>query len=606
MISQLRNDDEVRRLAVVRGYRIVDSAPDSRFDGIAELAARLTRASAFIGFLDNDRLWIKSRSNCDIEQSARPALFEAAGFPAQGFVVQDASQHERLSMNGQVVGPPFVRGYAGVPLLSSSGHAIGVLAVFDTVPRADFGEATAQALKPLAQQVLELLELDAARRAIASRDEELARMQARITRLQAADPSPAAMPCALFLERLAKTLSLRMFTNESAVLFFDVHAFTRLNAAFGRAAGDDALREIAARLRDGIGRTDCVTRRDADHFVVLMQDFDALAVAQLRETLEQPLTAGAARGVRLSFKIGGVRLTDVALGERPDRVLQVAESAASESVGPVNFAGAKHRAAAIAEDSVLLQLIEAVEQGSIDLHYQPLVDARSGRFTGFEALARWSLPAGVAVAPAQFMAMADRYGQAFPLGEQLLRKACSTCCDYVGIDPDFLLHVNVSPVQLTHPLFEVCVNDALRLSGMPAKNLCLEITEAAVADPQVIGPKIARIRRSGVRFALDDFGMGYSSLSHIRRLPVDAIKIDRFFVSGNGDDIADPPIVRTVTTLAKELGLIVVAEGVETAEQARFLRELGCDVLQGYYFGRPAPSREASATFTAGQRFLRV
>src|SRR5579883_1445487 len=106
MISQLRNDDEVRRLAVVRGYRIVDSAPDSRFDGIADLAARLTRASAFIGFLDSDRLWIKSRSNCDIEQSARPAIFEAAGFPVQGFVAQDASQHERLSMNGQVVGPP--------------------------------------------------------------------------------------------------------------------------------------------------------------------------------------------------------------------------------------------------------------------------------------------------------------------------------------------------------------------------------------------------------------------------------------------------------------------------------------------------------------------
>jgi len=606
MVSHLRDDEEIRRLAVVRGYRIVDSAPDSRFDGIAELAARLTHACAFVGFVDAGRLWIKSRSNCDIGESARPALFEACEDPAQPLVVQDASADERLCRNGQVAGEPFVRGYAGIPLVVSSGHVVGVLAVFDTVPRADFTEATVQALRPLAQQILELLELDAARRAIASRDEELARMQARITRLQAADPSPAAMPCALFLERLAKTLSLRMFTNDSAVLFFDVHAFTRLNAAFGRAAGDEALREIAARLRDGIGRTDCVTRRDADHFVVLMQDFDALAVAQLRETLEQPLTSGAARGVRLSFKIGGVRLTDVALGERPDRVLQLAESAAAESVGPVNFAGAKHRAAAIAEDTVLLQLIEAVEQGSIDLHYQPLVDARSGRFTGFEALARWSLPAGVAVEPAQFMAMADRYGQAFPLGEQLLRKACSTCCDYVGIDPDFLLHVNVSPVQLTHPLFEVCVNDALRLSGMPPKNLCLEITEAAVADPQVIGPKIARIRRSGVRFALDDFGMGYSSLSHIRRLPVDAIKIDRFFVSGNGDDIADPPIVRTVTTLAKELGLVVVAEGVETAEQARFLRELGCDVLQGYYFGRPAPSREASATFTAGQRFLRV
>jgi EAL domain-containing protein (putative c-di-GMP-specific phosphodiesterase class I) len=252
-----------------------------------------------------------------------------------------------------------------------------------------------------------------------------------------------------------------------------------------------------------------------------------------------------------------------------------------------------------------MQLIEAVEQGTIDLHYQPLVHAQTGRFMGFEALARWKTPQGVSVEPSQFMTMADRYGQAFPLGEQLLRKACSTCCDFVGVDPDFVLHVNVSPVQLLHPLFEVCVNDALRLSGMPAKNLCLEITEAAVADPRLIGPKIERIRARGVRFALDDFGMGYSSLSHIRRLAVDAIKIDRFFVSGRGDDIADPPIVRTVTTLAKELGLVVVAEGVETAQQAQFLRELGCDVLQGFLFGRPEPSdRARQFTFASGQQAL--
>ena len=568
----------------------MDTPQDARYDRITALAARLVKGPfATIEFFDEKRSWIKSAFASGKESAPAPDLAEVILRSRPEFLaLADTGRDQRFAAH------PQVKACLAVPLCAPSGHIVGVLAVFDSRVRPDFDAECATILRPLAEQAVEILEHDAAKRAIALRDEEVGRLEARIARLQAADPAPSAMPCALFLDRLSKTLAMAPL--ESALVFVDVHAFTRVNIAFGRAAGDEALREIAARIRECIGHRDTFSRRDADHFAILVDEFDTTALARLRARLEAPLTNAGVAGLRLTFKFGGVRLREVAPGERPDRVLQLAECASAESVGAVVFATPAHRASVLSGDAVLMQLISAVEQGSIDLHYQPLIDAATRKFVGYEALARWTLPDGIPVSPAQFMSLADRYGQAFPLGEQLLRKACSACCEFVGVDPDFVLHVNVSPVQLANPLFEVCVNDALRLSGMPAKNLCLEITEAAVANPEIIGPKISRLRRTGLRFALDDFGMGYSSLSHIRRLPVDAIKIDRFFVSGAGESIADPPIVRTVTTLAKELGLLVVAEGVETEQQAEFLRGLGCDLLQGYLFGRPAPLAFAGGT----------
>lgn len=576
---------------MLRAYRILDTPADPRYDGITELAAGLTGAPcAVLAFAGDERVWIKSAFGCNLQDQECPGLLD--------FLTAEGSRpavFANASADSRFAAYPFVRGCIAVPVLSSTGHAVGYLAAFDRTERRDFDDARARDLLTLALQVTDLLEHDAAKRAIALRDEEVSRLESRIARLQAADPAPTAMPCLLFLERLSRTLTL--CPTRSALLFVDIHAFTRINVARGREGGDDALREIAARIREFIGDRDTFTRRDADHFAIIVDEFDPVMAAQMRARLEAPLTSPSVRGLTLAVKIGGVRLREVPAGARADRVVKLAERAAAESIGAVVFATEAHRESVISRDAVLMRLVEAVEQGSIDLHYQPLVEAGSGRFMGFEALARWTLPDGLRVEPAQFMELADRYGQAFPLGEQLLRKACSACCEFVGVDPNFALHVNVSPVQLLHPLFEVSVADALRLSGMPAKNLCLEITEAAVAQPEIIGPKIARLRESGLRFALDDFGMGFSSLSHVRRLPVDALKIDRCFVSGAGEEIADAPIARTVTTLAKELGLQVIAEGIETPLQAAFLRGLGCDVLQGYYFGRPEPISSAGANF---------
>ncbi len=236
----------------------------------------------------------------------------------------------------------------------------------------------------------------------------------------------------------------------------------------------------------------------------------------------------------------------------------------------------------------------ALDQDAISVHYQPQYDLTTGRSCGVEALARWALPTGIYVPPAVFIFAAERFGMIHELGRMMLRKACEATRTWClpGAEP-FTLSVNVSTLQI-NPAFCRVLEKTLLQSGFPATRLELEITESAlIVDPVRTIHCMNQWKDLGVRIAIDDFGTGYSSLSYLTRLPVDRLKIDRSLVRRLTLDARSVSIMRLILSLGTELGLDVIAEGVETQQEFRMLRDLGCPKVQGYLLGRPMPAREA-------------
>jgi EAL domain-containing protein (putative c-di-GMP-specific phosphodiesterase class I) len=249
------------------------------------------------------------------------------------------------------------------------------------------------------------------------------------------------------------------------------------------------------------------------------------------------------------------------------------------------------RADAVARLETESALRRALERGELLLHYQPDVELAGGTITGFEALVRWEHPARGLLGPAAFVPLAEETGLIIGIGEWVLREACAAAA---GWPEELTLSVNLSPRQLAQPDLVATVRRALAESGVDPARLCLEITESAVMESGAATTAQLRALKSlGVRLAIDDFGTGFSSLAHLRRFPVDVLKIDGMFIAGLGSEPQDASIAAAVISLAHALGLRTVAEGVETEEQLRVLRELGCNLAQGHLFARPLPAAEA-------------
>jgi EAL domain-containing protein (putative c-di-GMP-specific phosphodiesterase class I) len=242
-------------------------------------------------------------------------------------------------------------------------------------------------------------------------------------------------------------------------------------------------------------------------------------------------------------------------------------------------------------------LNQVITRNELVLHYQPKVDALSGKITGAEALLRWNSRELGLVPPTDFIPLAEETGLIVQIGEWVLRTACAQLRAWDKEMPcGFSMAVNLSPRQFSDPDLIAKVIDAASSSAIPVARLELEITESALMqDPLKATEALQKIRSLGTRVSIDDFGTGYSSLGYLKQLPIDALKVDRSFISGLQSDGADHAIVSAVIAIARELNLKVTAEGVETVEQLNTLRKLGCDDIQGYLFSRPLPAAEFSA-----------
>jgi diguanylate cyclase (GGDEF)-like protein/PAS domain S-box-containing protein len=438
------------------------------------------------------------------------------------------------------------------------------------------------------------------------------RMETELERLALYDPLTGLPNRALFADRLRQVLARRGRGTATAVYFLDLDRFKRINDSLGHAAGDDVLREVAERLSGVVRPEDTVARFGGDEFTIVCESvggvLEAVSIAdRLQRPLRQPLRAGGAE-LRLSASIG-VALVEAGDNGDGQHLIEDADAAmyrAKERGGArTELFDSAMRENAVRAMRIEQELQAAIEHGDLRLYFQPGVRLGTGQVVGAEALVRWQHPERGLIMPDRFLGVAEETGLIVPLGAWVVEEACRQLADWQSRPETSHMHVslNLSARELTHPDVVSTVLTCVRESGVDPHGLTIEVTEStAMADGDTGFRALRDLSDEGIRVAIDDFGTGYSSLEQLRRMPVDVVKVDRSFVRGMAADSIDRELVAAVVGMGRALKLIVVAEGVETEEQAEVLRDLGCDIGQGFLFAKPLPVAELNGLVVANAR----
>jgi diguanylate cyclase (GGDEF)-like protein len=407
----------------------------------------------------------------------------------------------------------------------------------------------------------------------------------------------------LFIDRLDQAL---MRTSRgaatSAVIFVDVDRFKLINDSLGHQAGDRLLKEIANRLTALVRDGDTVARFGGDEFTLLLEDIDSIvAVHDLADrivrAMQTPIEVAAQRTIVASLSVGiAISRADTS----GDDLLHDADlamyDAKAEGLGRWRqYAGGATRS--VEQLDLETDLRAAITDGGIEVFFQPLVDAVSGRPEDAEALVRWNHPQRGLVSPVDFIPIAEETGLILPIGRLVLQEACRQCRSWeTELGVRLGVSVNLSARQFQDGELVEIVREALAAADLPAWRLCLEVTETlAMRDIDWTIQTLQRLKDIGVRVAIDDFGTGHSSLNYLKRFPIDVVKIDGSFVHDIDTSVVDNAIVTAVVMLAQTLQITTVAECVESAGQLTKLRQLGCTLIQGYLFAKPMPAAQMSS-----------
>jgi diguanylate cyclase (GGDEF)-like protein/PAS domain S-box-containing protein len=387
-----------------------------------------------------------------------------------------------------------------------------------------------------------------------------------------------------------------------AVLCVGLDGFKTVNESLGHAVGDLLLEAVARRLESALRSADTVARLGADVFAVLADEMRDPAEARLvADRVHEALAAPFTLGERTVFASASIGIAAAGEGATAEGLLRDADTAMYRAKGRgrarIEMYDATMQAAALQRLQLETDLRGAVERHEFELAYQPVVSLADGRIAGFEALARWRHPVRGLLQPAEFIPAAEETGLIVPLGRWVLREACRQMREWNRrYGAALSVNVNLSPRQFGDAGLAGDVADALRETELPASFLKLEITEnLLMGDAGGAAATLEELKTLGVELCIDDFGIGYSSLSYLHRFPIDTLKIDRSFITRLGADAQSEQIVRTIVVLAQTLNLRAVAEGVETPEQAERLRGMGCEYAQGYRFSHPVPGDAAGA-----------
>lgn len=436
---------------------------------------------------------------------------------------------------------------------------------------------------------------------VISRDiTDRAEAQEKIHRLAYYDELTGLPNRSLFLRKATDTLMEISSYKQAAVLMIDVDNFKNINDQWGHGVGDSVLRVVGERIQSAIGPTKLVARFGGDEFIALISDLGdsnylasqamTLICKKICNELSSSITIDD-REFYASSSIG-VALTGCGSFDLDD-LISFADFAMyqAKSNGKNTFSFYDSRLKNEMYERALLEhaMKSAINSGQFELHYQPQIN-KLGKLTGAEALCRWKHPSKGYISPQVFIELAESNGFIFELGEWVIKKACEQLAYWNEIPcmSNLNVAVNVSAKQFHHPEFESNLLYCIALSGVEPERLKLEITESAlVKDVESVILKMNNLKKLGINFSIDDFGTGYSSLSYLKRLPLDQLKIDQSFVRDLLEDSSDAVIVQTIIALGENLGLDVIAEGVETAEQHQFLMQHGCFNYQGYFFSRP-------------------
>ena len=408
----------------------------------------------------------------------------------------------------------------------------------------------------------------------------------------------------LFMDRFEQSL-LRAARHQSLVglMFIDLDRFKRVNDTLGHASGDQLICSVADRLRAAVRAEDIVARLGGDEFVVVVSDIHE--IKHILQIVEKMLAAVAApyqiaeRELFSSCSIGiSVYPND---GDDSGTLLKHADTAMyhAKNSGRNRFQLYDTTMNAMAEERLQLEtdLHYALARNEFELHYQPQINLHSGKIHGAEALVRWNHPSKGLLSPAAFLDMLEETGQIIGVGRKLLMAACKQAASWHAAGVDTLsIAVNVSSKEFWHEGLIAGVQAALKQSSLPPAALQLELTEGIfMENMDAAVNRVRELKALGIAVSVDDFGTGYSSLAHLKRFPLDVLKIDRYFVKDIEHDSVNEALVRSILALCHDLNLDTVAEGVETREQLDCLQKLGCKIVQGYYMSRPVPAHQFAA-----------
>ena len=411
----------------------------------------------------------------------------------------------------------------------------------------------------------------------------------------------------LLLNRLERaTLRAAEDGRSVALAFFDLDRFKAVNDNMGHNAGDQLLKQVGQRISELIRPSDTVARLAGDEFVVVCEGIEderhaVEVITRITDAINQHPFPVAAANLAVTASCG------IALSwppVHPEALLRDADAAmyrAKRGGGArIEIFDDEMRSRTADRTQLTERLERALDAGEITTHFQPTVDLATGAVHSVEALARWNHPGRGLIPPTEFIGLAEDTGLGLQLGLTVMEQACSEAAGWsrlVASPP--AVHVNLSPRQLSQPNLAVMVAGLLETVGLAPSRLVLEITEnVLVVDADATRTRLEELSALGVRIGIDDFGTGYSSLAHLRRLPLDILKIDRSFVEELGQEGGDHAVVAAIVSLGQKLGLASIAEGVERPEQAQILRELGCDSAQGFLYSRPVPAKQLHELLT--------
>ncbi|UYB50620.1 sensor domain-containing phosphodiesterase [Xanthomonas sp. AM6] len=571
--------DESKRLATLRQLCLLDTPADHVFDLITQLAARTLHAPiALVSLIDEQRQWFKSRTGLDVSQTPRSQAFCAHAIHSpELMVVADAREDPRFRDNPLVTGPPFIRFYAGAPLLLADGTGLGTLCVIDTEPRGAFD---AQARRTL-QELRDLL-------------------MVRIETLRNTgfvDALTGLPNRSRFNEDLTMWLSVQSADQHDTGVAIDVcgaEYFRDMVKALGWEYAEGYLLAARDRLLAALGGRP-LYRIDTTSFAFVVEGNDPARLAQrcthvcgaFAEAIEHQGIPHAA-----TPSIGAVRLDGALSANHTLRSLTTAVDMARQRGLPWSLYERGHDASQRNAFRILAALPEALDaREQLSLHYQPRVSLRSGDCVGVEALLRWRHPLLGMVAPNEFIPLAEKTALMCRITAWVLQAGIAQAALWQRQGHRFSVALNVSAVDLEQDDFIATLRAQLARHALEPGRIEIEFTESAmIRHPQRVAEQLQEISALGVKIAIDDFGSGYSNLGYLKRVPANALKIDQSFIRSLPGSPKDCMIVPSMIRLGHDFGQQVVAEGIETEEIHDMLREWGCDEGQGYWIARPMPA----------------
>lgn len=588
--------DEAARLEELHSLKLLDSTSDLRFDRYTNLVADIFDFPiVLITLVDRDRQWFKSSCGLSTRETSRDISFCAHAINAQSvMVVPDTHEDRRFAGNPLVTGDACIRFYAGAVVHGPSGQPLGTLCVLDRKPRS-FDEVQCRRLREFG----DLLESEIAHR------NDLEKLRASIQFSAYYDPLTGLANRRLLQDRLSQLIEWADCEQRTVgVLLFNISGLRLINQSFGSEVGDDLLCQFGERLKTLCPPGGTLARLQADEFIICFSPYkgddryiDAKA-SHAREQLSRPFLAGG-RQHYLQVKIGASVFpqhgtTQAGLIERASAAIRF--TASGETPGICFFT---HEEALDISERLKIEsrLQVALENRSLELVFQPIIDLWTGRIAAVEALCRWQDAELGRVGPDRFIPIAEQSGLIYLLGRWVQQAACEQIRQWQQLSQCRVpIAINVAAAELQHPDFARDLLAKLDSEGIEPDLLWLEVTEhSLVSDSPLLARNLALLTQANIHLSIDDFGTGYSSLSYLCRLPISGLKIDRAFIERLPDGEKELALARSIIRMAEAFDIETVAEGVETQQQLACLVEQGCRFAQGFYIARPVPPGEIPA-----------